>query len=315
MCIHVPGADYLFQESLSSLERHLDSEEFLRIHRGAIVRRSAITRIEQAPFAALIAVLNDASEVRVGRTMRRRSARSSCGRSLSGFSLDLRHDRAHCSSRASYCPVFHALPIDESATTTLSRVVVRSAFERRRDALDALLSVIVGTIVTGPIIAVRRSRGGRSDDRAPDDPCGCGGRDGCRRFVRLRPILREVRFLAPLETPCSRPKPSGFACVCGARRRLLDGLTSAERDCRKSECEKHRNKSTHGVPYLLVGAIAFDYSREAPTFVDRDLVGSAMTNDSLDQCSCDTGLCQSTAAAISLHRLPRTSSSVVTWPA
>jgi hypothetical protein len=163
------------------------------------------------------------------------------------------------------------LPIDESATTTLSHVVVRSAFERRRDALDALLSVIVGTIVTGPIIAVRRPRGRRSDDRAPDDPCGRGGRDGSRRFVRLRPILREVRFLAPIETPCSRPKSSGFTCVCGACRRLLDGLTSAERDCSKSGCEKHRNKSTHGVPYLLVGAIAFDYSRDAFEIVDRVL--------------------------------------------
>lgn len=66
--IHVLGADYLFQESLSSLERRLDGEEFLRIHRGAIVRRSAIARIKQARFAALIAVLSDGSEVRVGRT-------------------------------------------------------------------------------------------------------------------------------------------------------------------------------------------------------------------------------------------------------
>ncbi|PWB84614.1 MAG: DNA-binding response regulator [Methylocystaceae bacterium] len=66
--IHVLGADYLFQESLSSLERRLDGEEFLRIHRGAIVRRAAIIRIKQAPFAALIAVLSDGSEVRVGRT-------------------------------------------------------------------------------------------------------------------------------------------------------------------------------------------------------------------------------------------------------
>lgn len=66
--IHVSGADYQFQESLSSLERRLDGEEFLRIHRGAIVRRSAITRIKQAPFAALIVVLSDGSEVRVERT-------------------------------------------------------------------------------------------------------------------------------------------------------------------------------------------------------------------------------------------------------
>jgi len=66
--IYVEGADYLFQESLSSLERRLDGEEFLRIHRSAIVRRSAITRIKQTRFAALIAVLSDGSELRVGRT-------------------------------------------------------------------------------------------------------------------------------------------------------------------------------------------------------------------------------------------------------
>jgi len=66
--IHAAGASYLYQESLASLERRLDAENFLRIHRGTIVRRDAITRVKQAPFAALIAVLADGSEVRVGRT-------------------------------------------------------------------------------------------------------------------------------------------------------------------------------------------------------------------------------------------------------
>ncbi|MBU1378887.1 MAG: response regulator [Alphaproteobacteria bacterium] len=66
--IHVPGAHYLYRESLASLEQRLDPAEFVRIHRGAIVRRRAIVRVRSGPFAALIAVLADGSEVRVGRT-------------------------------------------------------------------------------------------------------------------------------------------------------------------------------------------------------------------------------------------------------
>jgi two-component system LytT family response regulator len=66
--IHIAGADYLYHESLSALEQRLDSSHFIRIHRGTIVRRDAMVRIKQAPFAALIAVLTDGSEVRVGRT-------------------------------------------------------------------------------------------------------------------------------------------------------------------------------------------------------------------------------------------------------
>lgn len=66
--IHVAGADYLYQESLSSLERRLDPIDFVRIHRSTIVRRNMIARIKQAPFAAFIVVLTDGSEARVGRT-------------------------------------------------------------------------------------------------------------------------------------------------------------------------------------------------------------------------------------------------------
>ena len=66
--IHVAGADYLYQESLSSLERRLNPSDFMRIHRSTIVRRSMVVRIKQGPFAAFIAVLTDGSEARVGRT-------------------------------------------------------------------------------------------------------------------------------------------------------------------------------------------------------------------------------------------------------
>ena len=66
--LHIADGDYLYQESLASLERRLDPARFLRIHRSTIVQRSAIQRIKQMPFASLVAILTDGTEVRVGRT-------------------------------------------------------------------------------------------------------------------------------------------------------------------------------------------------------------------------------------------------------
>ncbi len=66
--IHVAGADYLYRESLASLERRLDPAAFFRIHRSAIVRRDAIVRVKTGPFAALVAILSDGTAVKVGRT-------------------------------------------------------------------------------------------------------------------------------------------------------------------------------------------------------------------------------------------------------
>lgn len=66
--LHVRDADYLYQESLAELERRLDPAEFVRIHRGTIIRRGAIARVKPGKFAALIVVLSDGSETRVGRT-------------------------------------------------------------------------------------------------------------------------------------------------------------------------------------------------------------------------------------------------------
>ncbi len=66
--IHVDGADYLYRESLASLERRLGPSDFVRIHRSALVARRAILRIRSGPFAALTAVLSDGAEIRVGRT-------------------------------------------------------------------------------------------------------------------------------------------------------------------------------------------------------------------------------------------------------
>ena len=70
--VFVDGGSYLMHESLASLEARLDERDFLRVHRSAIVRRNHVVRLRNAPFAALIAVLDDGSEVRVGRTYAKR---------------------------------------------------------------------------------------------------------------------------------------------------------------------------------------------------------------------------------------------------
>lgn len=61
-------ASYLYHESMASLERCLDPTQFLRIHRSTIVRRDAIVRLRNDSFAALVAVLSDGSDARIGRT-------------------------------------------------------------------------------------------------------------------------------------------------------------------------------------------------------------------------------------------------------
>lgn len=66
--IHTEARSYLHHESLASLEGWLDPSAFLRLHRSSIVRRDCIVGLRQAPFAALIALLSDGSEIRVGRT-------------------------------------------------------------------------------------------------------------------------------------------------------------------------------------------------------------------------------------------------------
>lgn len=66
--IHTENRSYLHHESLASLEAWLDPAAFIRLHRSSIVRRDCIVGLRQAPFSALIALLSDGSEIRVGRT-------------------------------------------------------------------------------------------------------------------------------------------------------------------------------------------------------------------------------------------------------
>ncbi|WP_244488565.1 LytTR family DNA-binding domain-containing protein [Devosia sp. Root413D1] len=62
------GESHLHQESLTSLERRLPPRIFVRVHRGAIIRRDAIVRLRTAQFSRLIVELVGGSEIRVGRT-------------------------------------------------------------------------------------------------------------------------------------------------------------------------------------------------------------------------------------------------------
>lgn len=66
--IHANGDSHLFHESLASLDRRLDAREFTRIHRSTIIRLNRVSRVRTAAFGALIVVLDDDSEMRVGRT-------------------------------------------------------------------------------------------------------------------------------------------------------------------------------------------------------------------------------------------------------
>ena len=49
-------------------ERLLPAFQFQRIHRSTMVRIDAVDRVKAGQFHSLIAVLNDGTELRVGRT-------------------------------------------------------------------------------------------------------------------------------------------------------------------------------------------------------------------------------------------------------
>ena len=66
--IHADSQSYLYNENLATLERLLPPQQFLRIHRSTMVRIDAVERVKGGQFHSLIAVLNDGTELRVGRT-------------------------------------------------------------------------------------------------------------------------------------------------------------------------------------------------------------------------------------------------------
>ena len=66
MRIHVGKRSWLINHSLAKLEQELDPDEFVRLHRGAIVRRAFVVGLRNED-GRWIAQLADGSEQRIGR--------------------------------------------------------------------------------------------------------------------------------------------------------------------------------------------------------------------------------------------------------
>lgn len=69
--IHAGGCEYMAKESMRALEQSLDPAGFARVHRGAIVRLGAVTRIERGPTGLVRLELHNGDIVPVSRNRRR----------------------------------------------------------------------------------------------------------------------------------------------------------------------------------------------------------------------------------------------------
>jgi two-component system response regulator AlgR len=68
MRLHVGARSYLLHQTISELERSLDPEEFVRLHRSTIVRRDRIVGFKHDGAGAWQAQFRDGRLLRVGRT-------------------------------------------------------------------------------------------------------------------------------------------------------------------------------------------------------------------------------------------------------
>ena len=70
--VHVGQRSYLLRETLSALEAKLDPAQFLRLHRSAIVNVDRIRQLEPWSRGEQVVVLQDGTQVTIGRTFRAR---------------------------------------------------------------------------------------------------------------------------------------------------------------------------------------------------------------------------------------------------
>ncbi len=68
MRLHTGARSFLLHQTISELERRLDPDRFIRIHRSTILRRDYIDRLKHDGLGTWTAVLADGSEVRIGRS-------------------------------------------------------------------------------------------------------------------------------------------------------------------------------------------------------------------------------------------------------
>lgn len=74
-CVHAGGRRYLIRESMRSLERRLDRQRFVRVHRGAIVRLSHIREFTASPSGGSL-VLKSGVRIPVSRRRREQLKRA-----------------------------------------------------------------------------------------------------------------------------------------------------------------------------------------------------------------------------------------------
>ncbi|MDZ4371361.1 MAG: LytTR family DNA-binding domain-containing protein [Phenylobacterium sp.] len=65
--IHTQGRSFLVRKPISALQAELDPQAFLRVHRGALVRRDRIVRLARRPGGPTALVLRSGAEVPVAR--------------------------------------------------------------------------------------------------------------------------------------------------------------------------------------------------------------------------------------------------------
>lgn len=68
--VHATGGGGLMRATLAGLERTLDPEAFVRVHRSALCRRRAIVALQRKSSGALAARLESGAEIPVGRRYR-----------------------------------------------------------------------------------------------------------------------------------------------------------------------------------------------------------------------------------------------------
>jgi len=68
MSLRVGARDFLLHQTIGELERRLDPEKFIRLHRSTIVRRDFIAGLRHDGLGIWSACLADGAEVRIGRT-------------------------------------------------------------------------------------------------------------------------------------------------------------------------------------------------------------------------------------------------------
>jgi two-component system, LytTR family, response regulator len=68
--VHTSGARHLIRESLASLSRRLDASQFVRVHRGALVRLDRIREVRSTSRGETVVVLRDGTTIPVSRRRR-----------------------------------------------------------------------------------------------------------------------------------------------------------------------------------------------------------------------------------------------------